>query len=294
MKSSNELASIVETRPISTMDGMSIDKSPCLGVSLGQSSSSHIIGGMCGRFAAFSSATAVADRLALQTLTDGARLLPPNWNVAPTNEIKVVTESALETGRWGMLSSWSQNNTGLINARAETVATKPAFAQAFAKRRCIVPVDGYYEWHKVHSGKQPYFITDTTSDESPMLFFAGIFNYSPLADPETGELYDDPVKTISLITTTASDSVSQIHHRMPVSFTGDQIEQWLMGNSHDAEQLLHHSQKEFANWPVSKQVNYVRNNGAELVEPITDPADPNLKLANTLNPESHPTFDLFQ
>lgn len=183
---------------------------------------------------AFSSADAIADRLGLQAIADGARLLPPSWNVAPTNQIRIIVPAdsngrgfemplsgsstdgnalrgsstdglALEVARWGLQPPWSKKGSGLINSRIETAVEKPVFASAFAKRRCIVPVDGYYEWQKLPDGKQPWFI----SGPNQMLYFAGIYNIG------------QNEKNVAILTMPTAPDIADIHHRMPVSFQPD-------------------------------------------------------------------------
>jgi len=215
---------------------------------------------------AFSSVDAVADRLALQRITDGARMLPPNWNVAPTNMIRIVKpdnegNEVLDVASWGLLTPWAKSGSGIINARVETVATKPVFAKAFINRRCIVPVDGYYEWQKAQKNKQPWFITSSepvkaTSSPGYALYFAGIYNGS------------ENDMNVAILTAPATPDVAAIHHRMPVSFQPKLFEQWLYGTPDDALALLPNADQQFTKWEVSRDVNSVRNNGAQLIEPL--------------------------
>jgi putative SOS response-associated peptidase YedK len=202
---------------------------------------------------AFSSADAIADRLALQVISEGARLLPPSWNVAPTNLIKVINaDQQLEVARWGLTPPWPTSASGLINARIETAATKPAFASAFGKRRCIVPVDGYYEWQKITSGKQPWFISGLNDS----LYFAGIYNVS-----SNGEM------NVAILTMPISPDIADIHHRMPVSFQPDLFARWLGGTPDEALASVAVADQHFTKYPVSTEVNSVRNNGPHLIEP---------------------------
>ena len=160
---------------------------------------------MCGRYASFRSAQDVADDVAIAELADDARLLPPSWNVAPTDEVRIVVERpttvetaggaarpgtgeitrSLRLARWGLVPSWSKDPSGgarMINARRETLLDKPAFAKPLAVRRCLVAADGYYEWKKLplpagatenaKPPKQPYWIH---RDGEPV-FFAGLLS----------------------------------------------------------------------------------------------------------------------
>jgi len=214
---------------------------------------------MCGRFVAFSSADEIADRLALTQISEGARLLPPNWNVAPTNTVPIITPNLeLQTAQWGLPTNWSRPGAGIINARIETVAEKPAFAQAFAQRRCIVPVDGYYEWQRPGPGhskaaKQPWYISGPTYQ----LYFAGIYS-----SDSSNNL------TLAIITMPAAAEIADIHHRMPLSFGPQTFDQWLVGSPDDALATIQQADQQFIRYPVSSAVNYVRNNGPQLIEPI--------------------------
>jgi len=203
---------------------------------------------------AFSSADAIADRLALQVIAEGARLLPPSWNVAPTNLIKIISpDHKLEVARWGLQPPWTTSGSGLINARIETAATKPAFASAFGKRRCIVPVDGYYEWQKTPDGKQPWFISGLNDP----LYFAGIYNISI-----NGEM------NVAILTMPTSPDIADIHHRMPISFQPDLFARWLSGTPDEASDLVAVADQHFTKYLVSKDVNSVRNDGPQLIAPV--------------------------
>ena len=117
---------------------------------------------MCGRFASFADAQDLADQLAVAELAEDARLLPPSWNVAPTDPVRIVVERAakgtqdvrrsMRLARWGLVPSWAKDpgvGARMINARSESLIDKPAFAKPFAARRCLVLADGYYEWRKL-------------------------------------------------------------------------------------------------------------------------------------------------
>jgi putative SOS response-associated peptidase YedK len=164
----------------------------------------------------------------------------------------------------------------MINARAETVAVKPAYRRAFAKRRCILPADGYYEWQAVSEGgkkrKQPYFIYRT---DGGTLAFAGIYELwrdeSVPDDHERAWLW-----TAAIITTQATDDVGQIHDRMPMVITREHRADWLDPDNTEPGQLhaamLPALAGGLTSHPVSMAVNTVRNNGPELIKPL-DSAD---------------------
>lgn len=215
--------------------------------------------------------------------------LQADYNVAPTKKVYLVVdrprddvlERALVIGRWGLVPSWAKDpsiGSRMINARAETVAEKPAFRRAFAKRRCLVPADGYYEWYlptspdaPVGKGgkplKQPFFIhpADGTS-----LAMAGLYEW--WRDPTRAD--DDPQAwrlTCTVITTEATDDVGRIHDRMPMTIARSDWEAWLnpsRGADEVAALLTPAVSTRLDAYPVSTLVNSVRNNGPELIEPM--------------------------
>jgi len=173
-------------------------------------------------------------------------------------------ENVLRTFRWGLVSFWAKDpSTGnrMINARSETVDSKPSFRNAFRKRRCLIPADGFYEWKGQTGQKQPMFIT--LPGEKPFVF-AGLW-----------EIWDDkgnaeqPLYTCTIITTDASSSIQEIHNRMPVILKREVFSQWIdEGTPSEAlkEILRSQFQKEFAFRPVSKAVNSAQNNSADLIK----------------------------
>jgi putative SOS response-associated peptidase YedK len=193
---------------------------------------------------------------------------PPSWNVAPTDPVSVVVSREgrreVRTLRWGLVPSWAEDRriaSRLINARAETVATKPAFRAALLRRRCLVPADGWYEW-RAEPGrrKQPFFI----SQRDTSVAFAGL--YEVWRDPATEEL----LRTCTIVTTTASDGLAYLHDRMPVVLAPDAWDLWLDGAEHPADELLGllRPSDGYDAYPVGEAVNSVRNNGPALVEPV--------------------------
>jgi putative SOS response-associated peptidase YedK len=196
----------------------------------------------------------------------------PSWNVAPTDPITVVLQRedgrTVERPRWGLIPSWAKSardGARLINARAETLATSPAFRVAFAKRRCIVPADGFYEWQ--HTGgkrKQPFFLGPV--GQGAVLAMAGL--WSVWKDPETG-LW---VTSAAVITTDANDDVGALHDRMPVLLPRQAWETWLDPEERDQEllrSLLMPAPDGILDiHAVSMQVNDVRNDGPDLMAPL--------------------------
>ena len=153
--------------------------------------------------------------LVQQFLLDSGPELPLRYNIAPTQQVAVVRKTAelpqrhLVQLKWGLIPSWAKDakmGARMINARGETVAEKPSFRAAFKRRRCLVLADGYYEWQKSGSKKQPMYITLT--NERPFAF-AGLWEYWDGAG-------DGPIESCTVMTTTSNDLTSNIHDRMPV------------------------------------------------------------------------------
>lgn len=178
---------------------------------------------MCGRFALSAPAENIRSHFALAEKVQ----LEPRYNIAPTQAVAVIRENngdrLLSFMQWGLLPSWAKERKAgarMINARAETLAEKPAFRRLFRSQRCLIPADGFFEWRE-ESGrkkKQPYFIC---LQPAGLFGFAGL--WSSWQDPVSGE----PVETCTIITTAANHLVSKIHHRMPAILVPDQYRAWL-------------------------------------------------------------------
>ena len=190
--------------------------------------------------------------------------IKPTYNAAPGQELLTIVNAepdAITLSTWGFVPAWAAGRTGIkpvINARAETVASKPFFKQAFQTKRCLVIADGFYEWKKAKEGKTPFRITLKT--EEPFAF-AGIWS---TVQNSAGE--DE--RTFAILTTNANDLVAQIHNRMPVILPEDAEQDWLN------EQLaLEEAQALLAPYPaalmtayeVSSKVNSPANNTPEVI-----------------------------
>jgi putative SOS response-associated peptidase YedK len=243
---------------------------------------------MCGRFVSARKRLELLEEFSVERdrVADGPDTEPdPDYNVAPTKRVYAIMDRhdrddspagrELRVVRWGLVPSWAKDASGggrLINARAETVAVKPAFRRAFAKRRCILPADGYYEWQAVSEQgkqrKQPYYIY---RQDGGALAFAGIYELwrdeALPADHERAWLW-----TAAIITTQATDDVGQIHDRMPMVIAQDHWADWLDPDNSDPGQLqaamLPAMAGGLTSHPVSTAVNFVRNNGPELIMPL--------------------------
>jgi len=219
---------------------------------------------MCGRFAITLPTEAMA-RL-FQAVPGNDLPEVPNYNVCPTNRVHaVVSEDGVRrlTGlRWGFLPHWYKSPSDgplLINARAETVAEKPAFRAACRARRCLIPADGFYEWTKDAEDKRlPWYIG--YPDKAPIAF-AGIW-----------QVWDKgaaPLTTCAIVTTAAKGPVADLHHRMPVAVAQADWPLWLGEAGHGAAVLMDGKPGEtFTAYRVDPKVNSNRARGPELIEPV--------------------------
>ncbi len=216
---------------------------------------------MCGRFAFYSPAEATAALFGATGTLD----VDPRYNIAPTQSIAAIRNREdegreLVTLRWGLVPFWAKDpsiGNRMINARAETVAEKPAFRAAYRRRRCLVLADGFYEWHREGSLKIPWYIS--LASEEPFAF-AGLWENWHSKDT------DETLETATLITTQANEFLTPLHHRMPVILEADRAERWLAGD----DELISTARQDCPRlraWPVDRRVNNARNEGDELIEP---------------------------
>ncbi|MCC5951302.1 MAG: SOS response-associated peptidase [Acidimicrobiia bacterium] len=231
---------------------------------------------MCGRFVSSSPPDEVARTFG--ALLADERLLEPSWNVAPTNDVWVVTEDGgarrMAPHRWGLVPPWAKDpsvGSRMINARAETLAERNSYKRPFRSRRCIVPVDGFYEWTKVpgQRRKQPWFISAT--DGSP-LALAGLWERWRPKEGHDGDGEAEAggeLRSCTIITGSPNDKVAEVHDRMPVILPPERWDQWLDPQQDDLEllgQFLVPAPSELLTLrPVSTAVNNVRNKGPEVL-----------------------------
>ncbi len=227
---------------------------------------------MCGRFVGFRPVEALRDYFPIdRTAAD----VTANYNVAPSQEVLALVRRTdanwLERFYWGLVPFWAKDTaigSRLINARAETVAAKPSFRNAFRKRRCLILADGFFEWTGPKGRKQPVFIT--LPGEAPFAF-AGLWESWQPPEADHGAY-----RSCTIITTAASPSVQPIHHRMPVVLKPAAYETWLDPRVAEtgrlAALLSDEIRTEFQCRRVSTAVNATRHNSPANIDPLFDRA----------------------
>jgi len=226
---------------------------------------------MCGRFVQISPFNIIKEAFNIVTVPFEAI---PNYNVAPTQKILAVikhdNENKLERFYWGLVPFWAKDisiGSKMINARVETVSEKPSFRNAFKKRRCLIPSDGFYEWKGEPGHKQPYFIT--TKLDVPFAL-AGLWETWTNKEGDEESIY----KSCTIITTEASEPIREIHNRIPVILMPEFNEKWLNTEVQDPKELGAILQdgliRDMQFYPVSKYVNSVKNNDPSCIKPIAE------------------------
>lgn len=219
---------------------------------------------MCGRFTLTHPSDALAGIFEAVPSND----LPdvPNFNICPTNRVHAVTlgdgRRRLRALRWGFIPHWAKAESDgplLINARAETIAEKPAFRAAARERRCLVPASGFYEWTKDAEGRRlPWYIRPGAGE---VIAFAGVWQ-----DWERGET---AISTCAIVTCGANGPMSEIHHRMPVIVEPRDWPLWLGEAGKGAAALMKPAPDDFLDaFRVDPAVNSNRASGPELIEPM--------------------------
>jgi putative SOS response-associated peptidase YedK len=190
--------------------------------------------------------------------------LHDRYNVAPSADVPVIRvidgERVMSLMHWGLIPFWAQDTKigyRTINARAETVTTKPAFRAAYKARRCLIPASGFYEWKRDVEPKQPYFIH--RRDNNPMAF-AGLW--------ETWQGADKTIESCTIVTTEANEMMAKLHNRMPVILDPEDFDWWMTGAAHEVGQLLvPYPSEKLEAYPISRIVNNPRNEGPDLLRP---------------------------
>ena len=227
---------------------------------------------MCGRYVLKATLPDIARLLGMDL--DGA--LEPSYNIAPTRSVPVCMNEEpdgkqLAFMHWGLIPHWARKRDGnyrMINARAETIAGKPAFRGPFRHRRCLIPADGYYEWKTLQGRKQPYYFS--MKDGSPFCF-AGLWDRWQPAEGAA-------VESCTIITTGADAGAAEIHHRMPVILARDSYARWLDPRITEASQVLPLLQasapqamdQAMDHYPVSTLVNNARVDEPRCITPLDE------------------------
>jgi putative SOS response-associated peptidase YedK len=240
---------------------------------------------VCGRYASARKAEDIAESFGIRPERVEASI-DADYNVAPTKQVYAVVERTprnedtdhpvrqLRAARWGLVPSWAKYisiGNRMINARIETAAEKPAFRRAFVARRCLLPADGYYEWWAGTGPngkqlKQPFFIRPR---DGSILAMAGLYEFwrDPASEGEEAWVF-----SVTILTTTAEDSLGHVHDRMPLMVERDQWQAWLDPGQQDPnairELLAPATPGVLEAYPVSREVNDVRHEGPHLIDPI--------------------------
>ena len=232
---------------------------------------------MCGRFTQQRPASELAEIFGAEPLADDPG---GHFNVAPTDEASVVVQRedrrAVTAYRWGLIPHWATDakvGSRMFNARSETITTSPAFRDAFVRKRCIVPVDSFYEWKRDGNVRQPYRVV--RRDGMP-LALAGL--WAGWRDPAA----DAVRRTFTIITTSPNEALADLHDRMPVVISEDAWDRWLESAPADPSELLGllvpNEDLELEVYAVERFVNDVRRDGPELIEPLVVAPSPQAVL----------------
>lgn len=223
---------------------------------------------MCGRYAIYGPISRT-NRDAIEFLGEEVAF-HPTFNAAPTQNLPVFRVSSgqgreLTLLRWGLVPSWAKDpaiGARMINARSETVAEKPAFRAAFRRRRCLVPMSGFYEWQKTGGRKVPHFVRLLGTE---MFAAAGLYEYWPGKDGAA------PIESYTILTTCANDLMRPVHDRMPVILHERDYEAWLDPKNETIEALsallTPYPAEAMRAYAIGTRVNSTRNDGPELIEP---------------------------
>lgn len=222
---------------------------------------------MCGRFTFTQPENLVSEVFQLAS----SPTLSPRYNIAPTQSVPTVLldsdegERQFKMLRWGLIPSWAKDmkmGAALINARAETVAEKPAFRSAFKRRRCLILADGFYEWQQQEKKKQPYYFR---LQEGKVFAFAGLWERW-----EKGE--GDAIESCTIITTEANELMQPFHDRMPVILDPKNYEKWLDSQVQKPESLQSllqpYQSEEMTVYPVSTKVNNARTDSPDCIKQL--------------------------
>lgn len=232
---------------------------------------------MCGRFVGNFNSEDLVNEIGDAVEAFGLTLRVPdfdgpllqNFNVAPTHVVPILrvigSEVVVDVMRWGLIPIWAKDasiGAKMINARSETITEKPSFKGLVPGHRCIIPMNGFYEWNRDNPKvKIPYFVTRT---DGRLMLGAGIWSDSPIVDE---------ARTFALITRDSVDDLSAVHDRSPVEFTAQDAVEWMSASQAPLELFAPQQQPRFHTLQVSTRVNAVRNNDSGLIEPAATEED---------------------
>lgn len=224
---------------------------------------------MCGRFALIAPGESLAETFDLTEVPQVA----PRYNIAPTQPVAVVrlhpgtAERELTHMHWGLIPFWAKDpgiGSRMINARAETVAEKPAFRAAYRYRRCLIPASGFYEWQQQNGDKQPYYIHPA---EGQVLALAGLWEHWQSED-------GSEIESCTILTTRPNERIGRYHNRMPVILPREDFPVWLQSDGTHTEELQHllrpAADQLLEAYPISRYVNRPGNEGPDCVAPLAE------------------------
>ena len=206
---------------------------------------------MCGRYSLHSNPEVVALLFGLSEIP----AYQARYNIAPTAQVLIVRESGAAMVKWGLVPHWAKDPSGgarMNNARAETVAEKPSFRDAYRQRRCLIPANGFYEWKLENGVKQPFYVYPSAG---ALFAFAGLW-----------EQWQD-LQTCAIITTDANEKMAAVHERMPVIVSPAEYSAWLSGATYRDVALRPCPDSAIDIRRVSRAVNNARNEDPRLIEP---------------------------
>jgi putative SOS response-associated peptidase YedK len=220
---------------------------------------------MCGRFALLTHTEALIERFGVEEVIKRPE---PRYNIAPSQNVTVVVQRGarqLTEMHWGLIPSWAKDvsvGNRMINARAESIAERPAFRAAFKKRRCLIISDGFYEWRKVGKVKTPMHIR--LKSREPFAF-AGLYEYWKT---KSGKM----LESCAIVTTTPNEIMTSIHNRMPVILDAEKEEEWLNPENQNVSDLIQmlkpYGSKQMEAFEVSAFVNSPSNEGSLCIRPM--------------------------
>lgn len=226
---------------------------------------------MCGRYVLKTTLQELQQKYGASP--EGTFTIEENYNVAPSLHMPVIVQQEdqrkIDKYRWGLIPVWAKEiNSGysMINARAETLAQKKSYAKPFKSKRCVVPVNGFYEWKRTNGEKIPHYITQKRSD---LMNVAGLYEeWEPQQERES------IIRSFTIITTEANKPASELHDRMPAMLLDEELDIWLdpdNQNTHSLKDLLRPwPDDDISFYRVGKEVNNARNSGSKLIEPYRD------------------------